>query len=112
MNSDGCPALEDQICSNVASITWPQTEIGETATVKCPCGVEDELINRLQATRVCGGTYTSGAEWKDPICEECKFSETRRKLCSLGLVSSVEVKACSDFIYVELVCLSIVTVCM
>ena len=71
--------------------------------MKCPCGVDDELINRLQATRVCGGTYTSGAKWKDPICEECKFSETRKKLCSLGLVSSVEVNMCSDFLYVGLV---------
>ena len=85
---DGCPALMDNNCSNVAAITWPQTEIGTTVTVKCPCGVDDELINRLQATRVCGGSYTSGAEWNDPTCDMCRFSGTTRDLCRLSLVSS------------------------
>jgi hypothetical protein len=85
---DGCPTIEDTTCSNVRPITWYQTEIGGVAHVKCPCGVNDDFINKLQASRVCGGTYSNGAAWEEPRCDVCKFSETREELCRLGLIEN------------------------
>ena len=72
-------------CSNIANITWPETEIGDETSVRCPCGPEDEnpLPEQTVATRRCVGDYENGARWEDPKCAECQFLDDRRTLCQL-----------------------------
>ena len=68
-------------------MTWPETEIGQVASVPCPCGVSDPLIQELRGTRRCGGAYDTGAMWEEPQCDSCQFSNTRLTLCQLAEVS-------------------------
>ena len=86
VNADGCPKQPDSACGNVNTVTWPETEIGQVATVPCPCGIDDPLIQLLSGTRRCGGTYDTGAEWEEAQCDSCIFSDTRRELCALAEV--------------------------
>ena len=85
---DGCPEMPaSSTCGNAGPVTWPETEIGQVATVLCPCGVSnDPLIQELNGTRRCGGTYDTGAKWEDPQCDSCHFSDTRLTLCRLAEV--------------------------
>ena len=84
---DGCPMEVSRDCTNVAAATvvWPETEIDQVATVRCPCGPEGEnpLPPQSVATRRCGGNYTDGAEWGPQMCTECQFSDSRLQLCAL-----------------------------
>ena len=82
---DGCP-VETGVCGNVDNVTWPETEIGQVASIPCPCGVSDPLIQELRGTRRCGGTYDSGAVWEEPQCDSCQFRSTRLALCQLAEV--------------------------
>lgn len=83
---DGCPELQESSCSNAGLVTWPETEIGQVASVSCPCGVRDPLIQLLRGIRRCGGTYDTGAVWQEPDCDSCQFSNTRLTLCQLAEV--------------------------
>ena len=86
---DGCPEEPASTCGNAGIVTWPETEIGEVASVPCPCGVSnDPLIQELRGTRRCGGTYNTGAMWEEPQCDSCQFSDTRLTLCRLAEVGS------------------------
>ena len=86
---DGCPELPASTCGNVGPVTWPETEIGQVASVPCPCEVSnDPLIQELTGTRRCGGTYDTGAMWEEPQCDSCQFSDTRLTLCRLAEVGS------------------------
>ena len=87
---DGCPEEVTSDCSNVAPITWPETEIGEETSVRCPCGSEEEnpLPPQSVATRRCVGDYVTGARWEGPVCTECQFSDSRLMLCQLTEVSN------------------------
>ena len=84
---DGCPELPMSTCGNAGPVTWPETEIGQVASVPCPCGVSDPLIQELRGTRRCGGAYDTGALWEEPQCDSCQFSNTRLTLCQLAEVS-------------------------
>ena len=81
-------------CSNIANITWPKTEIGDEASVRCPCGPEDEnpLPPQSVATRRCVGDNITGARWEDPKCAECQFSDNRLTLCELLQVLMSHIK--------------------
>ena len=83
--TDGCPVEISTNCSNVAAITWPETEIGEVASVRCPCGPDDQnpLPPQSVATRRCAGNYGDGARWENPSCAPCQFTDSRLTLCSL-----------------------------
>ena len=83
---DGCPEETMSACGNAGTVTWPETEIGQVASVPCPCGVSDPLIQLITATRECGGTYDTGAMWEEPQCSRCQFSDTRLTLCQLAEV--------------------------
>ena len=86
---DGCPEEPASTCGNAGPVTWPETEIGQVASVPCPCGVSnDPLIQELRGTRRCGGTYDTGAMWEVPQCDSCQFSDTRLTLCRLAEVGS------------------------
>ena len=97
MNPDGCPKLLSSVCGNVGSVTWPETEIGEIASVPCRCGIKDPLIQLLKGTRKCGGTYEGGAMWEERQCDSCNFTETRRELCALAEVSGLRYESCCGY---------------
>ena len=84
--ADGCPEEAMPACGTAGAVTWPETEIGQPASVPCPCGVSDPLIRDLNGTRRCGGTYGTGAMWEEPQCDMCQFSDTRLDLCRLAEV--------------------------
>ena len=93
-HQDGCPEQPASTCGNVGPVTWPETEIGQVASVPCRCGLEDPLIKLLRGTRRCGGTYEGGAVWEEPQCDSCIFSKTRRTLCELAEVGSHRGRNC------------------
>jgi hypothetical protein len=62
-------------------ITWPEIDIGQTASESCPCGSLDTVS--YQATRTCGGDYTNGAAWRPQDVSVCVFSDTTLQLCQL-----------------------------
>lgn len=79
----GCPKLPDQPCGNVGNVTWPEAEIGQEASVPCPCGASGQLTQQLRATRMCGGTFRTGGVWEEQQCDSCHFSSLRLALCEL-----------------------------
>ena len=83
-------------------ITWPETDLGQTASVNCPCGTLD--TTSYQATRVCGGDYTSGAEWRSGDVSPCVFSDTTLRLCQVTEVRYHEqcIYACKLIVHVQL----------
>ena len=69
-------------------LSWPETNIGETAVLKCPCGTVTLGPGNLQATRYCGGSFSDGAKWAVENSAACNFSDRAREICSLAMVSS------------------------
>ena len=51
----------------------------------CPCGNKSSEGGGgiLQATRYCGGDFTSGAMWVEPNVAACNFSDLTREICGL-----------------------------
>ena len=91
--SDGCLASETVIPSSNNDeslsiiIEWPETNIGETAIVSCPCG-NMSSGDGLMATRYCGGNFEEGAVWEEnPNVTACNFSQYARQVCKLSEVS-------------------------
>lgn len=68
------------------NITFPETNLGQTVTIECPCGGLNLSSTALIATRKCGGTYDSGAEWEKPDVSACNFTDSIRRLCNLASV--------------------------
>ena len=68
---------------------WPETNLGSTATIPCPCAdIVGSLAGRV--SRLCTGTYDQGAEWDDIIDEsQCTAlnSEITSRLCAAAMVS-------------------------
>lgn len=92
--ADGCQSSNSSVSSQSGDpnlsivITWPETDIGQTVYVGCPCGelsisTEQELL----ASRYCGGDFTNGAEWQEADIAACNFSDLARTICSLANVS-------------------------
>ena len=74
------------MCSSIASVTWEEAEIYATVMRQCPCGINDTLIAKLMGSRRCEGSYSSGAEWMDPQCNNCSFTQSLNDLCRLTQV--------------------------
>lgn len=84
ISSDGCPmeqGLPYLPYFPEFRITWPESEIGQTATESCACGNLDTVTINYQATRVCGGNYRNGAAWRTQDVSQCIFSNTTLQLC-------------------------------
>ncbi len=65
---------------------WPQTLLGATATLLCPCNLTLGS-SILEATRTCGGDFDeTGAEWNLPADSNCDFTVVARELCRLANV--------------------------
>ena len=75
-----------------SSIVWLESSIRETVTQSCPCGTlqESEHFNN-SATRVCGGSYSFGGEWREPQIQSCEYNAQNQditlELCQLTTVS-------------------------
>jgi hypothetical protein len=66
------------------TITWPETNIGRTATVQCPCGSLNLTSKGLVVTRYCGGNFNTGAVWDIADVSVCEFSSRVRRICKLS----------------------------
>lgn len=69
-------------------VDWPETNLGVTANVPCPC---TEFAGSLagRALRYCGGTYSRGGRWMDSAdISDCSAlnSEITRRLCDVAKV--------------------------
>ena len=67
---------------------WPETNLGVTALVSCPC---QEYLGTFAGNvgRLCNGTFTEGARWSPTIDDsacETKRSDISRQLCDLAAV--------------------------
>ena len=82
-STDGCNPEKDTDYG-----VWPETLPGYTATLPCPCA---DILHSLagRATRLCHGTYSSGAEWEDVDDTQCstRLSTITAKLCNIPRVS-------------------------
>lgn len=90
MCTDGCVAESTVVeVSPPEALDWPESDIGETVDLQCPCGNLSDLggatVNR-RALRVCGGTFTMGALW-GKVEIGCNLSPTTRRLCEVANVS-------------------------
>ena len=88
---DGCPANVTRIPGPSGYpdlyLHWPETNLGDTAVINCPCGGLNLNSTTMIATRRCEGTYKDGAVWQEhPYYRKCNFSLTTRKICILAQV--------------------------
>ena len=79
---DGCDAEEH------LNYFWPETNLGVTARVSCPC---QEYLGTFagKVRRLCNGTFSEGARWSPIIDDsdcETKRSDISRQLCDLAAV--------------------------
>ena len=75
------------------NLLWPETALGGTAVVECPCS---QILQALagNALRICNGTHSQGAAWEDRVdTTQCAvhISSITRKLCD-----TVDVSHCGD----------------
>ena len=86
---DGCQGSQTHIESELGdprlliTLNWPETNLGQTAKISCPCGVRSSP-EISQATRYCAGNFQEGAYWEDPSDTPCDFSDIARELCLLN----------------------------
>ena len=87
---DGCSSTETLVTSYQSgnetrnlTITWPETNLGATALVECPCGGLNLNSTALIATRECIGDYETGAQWRSPNVSPCNFTNITLQLCDL-----------------------------
>ena len=87
---DGCnfTTTPFDIGSNITTeIEWLETNLGDTASVPCPCA---EFAGSLagRAYRYCSGTFSQGAHWDEFDVSRCEAlnSMTTRRLCVAALL--------------------------
>ena len=61
------------------TLLWPETNKGEEAVIKCPCGNGSSGGEILKANRYCG----EDAEWSQANIAACNFSDLAREICQL-----------------------------
>ena len=87
-----CPAENTTISSSNGEyvltevLEWPETDISQTAFVKCPC--EESGIDGY-ATRCCWGTLQDVAYWEEPQISQCDLPPTTIELYNLLSVSNI-----------------------
>ena len=87
--SDGCPEERTFLNENYnIYVTWPESDIGSDPIItSCPCGeLNSTRYGNPNLTRVCGGSYTYGAEWEVFDASGCNYTENTYKLCSVTQV--------------------------
>ena len=83
VESDGCNP------DTFEGIEWPETNLGSSAAVPCPCS---EFAGSLagEIFRFCEGTYSQRARWSDHVNDsQCTAfsSQQTRLLCEAAQVS-------------------------
>ena len=82
LSADVCATESTVVYSHkdeTLNITWPQTKPGVMVVEECLCSGATSVHN---ATRVCGGRHSKGAEWNDPDISQCpELRETTIRLC-------------------------------
>ena len=69
------------------SVYWPETNLGINSTLECPCGDISLGVGQPRASRRCGGTFATGAEWREPLDSSCVFDNRTKELCDVNQVS-------------------------
>lgn len=92
MFTDGCPqdTTGNASRSVYPEIEWPETNLGETRTENCPCGLLSLDSKQLVATRYCSGNFSTGAQWDAPMQDACSTSRIATRICELSDVSTVQ----------------------
>ncbi len=80
---DGCNyTVTTDPTDPLITLEWPETNLGDTASVPCPCA---EFAGSLagRAYRYCSGTFSLGADWEDFDLSECEAlnENATRRLC-------------------------------
>ena len=78
MCTDGCVA---ELTMFSDALEWPETDIGQTVSLSCPCGGLSLGVGHPSAQRQCTGSFTSGAQWSSPNNGPCNFTSSTEELC-------------------------------
>ena len=84
--ADGCP-----IDYNNPRYSWPEASLtsGEAVRVPCPCASVEPSLNNKEATRICGGNFSSGIRWLSADTSQCLLTnELSNMLCTTLMVRS------------------------
>ena len=66
---------------------WPETDLGQSAMILCPCANFSLGVSHPAARRTCAGSFTTGAYWEESSSlDVCDFSRTTEALCNVSLV--------------------------
>ena len=94
---DGCSAennepLIDFTTTPNITFNWPETEIGQSISLPCPCqnliGNSPTPSTSFNITRRCGGSYSMGGHWeKVDYNTQCGLTDIALKLCQANIVS-------------------------
>ena len=71
----------------VDGIVWPESDIGHTVQLPCPC--EDVLLSGNNASRTCRqGTHPHRGQWSGVDYTQCDtvVKEITNALCSIAMV--------------------------
>ncbi len=73
----------------IGSYVWPETDLSSGAVKQlCVCGsVNVTGLVTDRASRVCGGSFTDGAEWQAPNVAVCQFDAFTQSICDAVGVS-------------------------
>lgn len=87
--TDGCSSDNYTVPTEPPFVLkWPEINLGDTATIGCPCGNLDLSSTGIVATRMCRGSFDgAGAMWATPEFSKCIFSNITRAMCDLAGVS-------------------------
>ena len=65
---------------------WPETDLGQSVVILCPCANFSLGASHPAASRICGGSFATGAQWEPSSLDVCDFASTTEMLCSVSLV--------------------------
>ena len=80
---DGCVS---ELTMFSDALEWPETDIGQTVSLSCPCGDLSLGVGHPSAQRQCTSataTFTSGARWSNANDAACNFTRSTEELCQV-----------------------------
>ena len=81
---DGCSS---EVTSFSSRVYWPETNLGTTVELVCPCGDLPQGDGHPRAKRTCGGNFSMGAIWNSPDDSVCDFDIRTHRICNVSTVS-------------------------
>ena len=76
------------------ALEWPETDIGQTVSLSCPCGDLSLGVGHPSAQRQCSGSFTSGAQWSSASDTACNFTRSTEELCQVPAEVRKTIAAC------------------